>query len=109
MTVCNFIILACLWFAIGIIVYHLVKIRSMLFDIRTSQCARPQCVERETKYVPFFEFFDKKSFREMLQDCIQGKDDIEFDLQNIISEQKPENAVKSILENYNVAPKEREE
>jgi hypothetical protein len=45
----------------------------------------------------------------MLQDCIQGKDDIEIDLQDIIIEQKPKNAVKSILENYNVMPKEKQE
>lgn len=109
MTVCNFIILVCLWIAIGIIVYHLVKIRSTLFDIRTSQCARPQGIEKETKYVPFFDLFDIKSFRKVLQECIQGKYDVEIDLQSIISEQTPENAVKYILKNYNVTPKEKEE
>lgn len=108
MTVCNFIILVCLWIAIGFIYWFLHKIFSIVSDFKLD-LRQNHSFTHETKYVPFFELFDKKSFREMLQDCIQGKDDIEIDLQDIISEQKPKNAVESILENYNVTPKEKQE
>ena len=111
MTVCNFIILACLWFAIVIIVYHLVKIRSMLFDIRTSQCKQPQYeINERTKYLPFFDIADYDKFKQCIKECLDEKNNIEFELGTIIDNPKDvELIVKDILERYNVTPKEKEE
>ena len=111
MTVCNFIILACLCIAIGIIVYHLVKIRSMLFDIRTSQCEKPQYeISERTKYLPFFDIADYDKFKQCIKECLDEKNNIEFELKTIIGDSaNTELIVKDILERYDIIPKSKDE
>ena len=111
MTVCEFIILVCLWFAIGIIVYHLVKIRSMLFDIRTSQCEKPKVEIRErTNYMPFFEIADYDKLKEIMKECFTKENNIEFELNTIInSREDVEVIVNKILERYDITPKQKED
>lgn len=111
MTVCNFIILVCLWIAIGIIVYHLVKIRSMLFDIRTSQCKKPQYeISERTKYLPFFDIADYDKFKQCIKECLDEKNNIEFELKTIIGDStNTELIVKDILDRYDIIPKSKDE
>ena len=111
MTVCNFIILACFWFAIVIIVHHLVKIRSMLFDIRTSQCSRPQYeISERTKYMPFFDIADYDKFKQCIKESLDEKNNIEFELKTIIGDStNTESIVKDILDRYNIIPKSKDE
>ena len=107
MTVCNFIILVCLWIAIGIISTLVCKMHSIITDIKITLDLKNNC-NYNTKYVPFFDICDKKIFREILQDCLQNND-VAFELENIINNTNTQEAVKNIIENYNITPKEKEE
>ena len=71
MSVYEFIILVCLWIVIGIIVYYLVKIRSMLFDIRESQCTKPVPeIKKITNYMPFFDIVSYDKMKQCIKECL---------------------------------------
>lgn len=110
MTIWDFIILVCLWVAISIIIWHIVKIRSLLLNIRTSQCENQKVEIRErTNYMPFFEIADYDKLKEIMKECFTKENNIEFELNTIIdSREDVEVIVNKILDRYNITPKQKE-